>query len=188
MAIYHANIKTISRSKGHSSIAAAAYRAGLLLSDERTGQRHDYRRRDGVVETRCMAPVGSPAWAVDPHQLWAEAERAERRKDSTVAREFEFALPHELDEDQRSSLATDVTRALVERYGFAAQASIHSPGSKGGLNHHVHILATTRRIGPRWPHRQDPRAGRRAYRSGRGGVGASPGRLERECAPRGGRH
>ncbi len=148
MAIYHANIKTISRSKGHSSIAAAAYRAGLLLSDERTGQRHDYRRRDGVVETRCMAPVGSPAWAVDPHQLWAEAERAERRKDSTVAREFEFALPHELDEDQRSSLATDVTRALVERYGFAAQASIHSPGSKGGLNHHVHILATTRRIGP----------------------------------------
>jgi len=148
MAIYHANIKTISRSKGHSSIAAAAYRAGLLLSDERTGQRHDYRRRDGVVETRCMAPVGSPAWALDPHQLWVEAERAERRKDSTVAREFEFALPHELDEDQRSSLATDVTRALVERYGFAAQASIHSPGSKGGLNHHVHILATTRRIGP----------------------------------------
>ncbi|MXV05901.1 MULTISPECIES: MobA/MobL family protein [unclassified Xanthomonas] len=148
MAIYHANIKTFSRAKGHSSIAAAAYRAGLLLEDEKTGQRHDYRRRDGVVETRCIAPEHAPDWAVIPAQLWPAAEAAERRKDATVAREFEFALPHELDEAQRSALAVEVTRALVGRYGFAAQASIHSPGSRDGLNYHVHVLATTRRIGP----------------------------------------
>jgi len=58
MAIYHANVKTFSRAKGHSSIAAAAYRAGLLLEDAITGMRHDYRRRDGVVETLCIAPEG----------------------------------------------------------------------------------------------------------------------------------
>ncbi|MBO9834667.1 MobA/MobL family protein [Xanthomonas phaseoli] len=148
MAIYHANVKTFSRAKGHSSIAAAAYRAGLLLEDEKTGQRHDYRRRDGVVETRCIAPEDAPDWALVPAQLWPAAEAAERRKDSTVAREFEFALPHELDDLQRSDLAVEVTRALVSRYGFAAQASIHSPGSKDGLNWHVHVLATTRRMGP----------------------------------------
>jgi len=148
MAIYHANVKTFSRAKGHSSIAAAAYRAGLLLEDERTGQRHDYRRRDGVVETRCVIPDGAPDWALIPASLWTQAEAAERRKDSTIAREFEFALPHELDDEQRSALAGEVTRALVDRYGFAAQASIHSPGSKDGLNWHVHVLATTRRLGP----------------------------------------
>jgi len=148
MAIYHANVKTFSRAKGHSSIAAAAYRAGLLLEDERTGQRHDYRRRDGVVETRCVIPDGAPDWALIPAALWTQAEAAERRKDSTIAREFEFALPHELSDEQRSALAAEVTRALVDRYGFAAQASIHSPGSKGGLNWHVHVLATTRRLGP----------------------------------------
>ncbi|MBN6100568.1 MobA/MobL family protein [Xanthomonas sp. CFBP 8703] len=148
MAIYHANIKTFSRAKGHSSIAAAAYRAGLLLEDEKTGQRHDYRRRDGVVETRCIAPEDAPDWAFVPAQLWPAVEAAERRKDATVAREFEFALPHELNEAQRSALAMEVTRALVGRYGFAAQASIHSPGSKDGLNWHVHVLTTTRRIGP----------------------------------------
>ncbi|MEA9878656.1 MobA/MobL family protein, partial [Xanthomonas campestris] len=145
---YHANVKTFSRAKGHSSIAAAAYRAGLLLEDAITGMRHDYRRRDGVVETRCIAPEGAPDWALVPAQLWPAAEAAERRKDSTVAREFEFALPHELDDFQRSDLAVEVTRALVGRYGFAAQASIHSPGSKDGLNWHVHVLATTRRMGP----------------------------------------
>ncbi|MCC5043761.1 MULTISPECIES: MobA/MobL family protein [Xanthomonas] len=148
MAIYHANVKTFSRAKGHSSIAAAAYRAGLLLEDAITGLRHDYRRRDGVVETRCIAPEDAPDWALVPAELWPAAEAAERRKDSTVAREFEFALPHELDDLQRSDLAVEVTRALVGRYGFAAQASIHSPGSKDGLNWHVHVLATTRRMGP----------------------------------------
>ncbi|MFW3175376.1 plasmid mobilization protein [Xanthomonas phaseoli] len=148
MAIYHANLKTFSRAKGHSSVAAAAYRAGLLLADERTGTRHDYRRRDGVVETRIIAPEHAPDWALVPAELWTAAEAAERRKDATVAREFEFALPHELDDGQRSALAVEVTRALVNRYGFAAQASIHSPGTKDGLNYHVHVLATTRRVGP----------------------------------------
>jgi MobA/MobL family len=145
MAIYHTRIKTFSRAKEHSSIAAAAYRAGLLLIDER-GTRHDYRRRGGVVETRCVAPDEAPDWAFVPSQLWVAAEAAERRKDATVAREFEIALPHELNDAQRSELVSALARALVERYGFAVQASIHEPDSPGGLNYHAHILATTRRI------------------------------------------
>lgn len=146
MAIYHARVKTFSRAKGHSSVAAAAYRAGLLLVDEKTGARHDYRRRGGVVETRCVVPTHAPDWSMVPAQLWSAAEQAERRKDATVAREFELALPHELSDDQRSALAAEITRALVDRYQFAAQASLHSPDAKGGLNWHLHVLATTRRL------------------------------------------
>lgn len=146
MAIYHSRVKTFSRGKGHSSVAAAAYRAGLLLMDERTGQRHDYRRRGGVVETRCVVPEDAPDWSVIPAQLWVAAEQAERRKDATVAREFEIALPHELTDEQRAALAWELTSALVDRYRFAAQASIHSPDGKEGLNWHLHILVTTRRI------------------------------------------
>ncbi|MEN5062397.1 MobA/MobL family protein [Luteimonas sp. TWI1416] len=146
MAIYHARVKTFSRAKGHSSLAAAAYRAGLLILDEITGTRHDYRRRGGVVETRCVVPDDAPEWALTPTELWPAAERAERRKDATVAREFEVALPHELTDEQRSDLAGEITRALVERYRFAAQVSIHSPDAKDGLNWHAHVLATTRRI------------------------------------------
>ncbi|XYU40777.1 MobA/MobL family protein [Stenotrophomonas muris] len=114
--------------------------------DERTGKRHDYRRRGGVVETRCVVPEDAPDWSVIPAQLWVAAEQAERRKDATVAREFEIALPHELTDDQRAALAWELTSALVDRYRFAAQASIHSPDGKDGLNWHLHILVTTRRI------------------------------------------
>jgi len=146
MAIYHTRVKTFSRAKGHSAVAAAAYRAGLSLVDERTGARHDYSRRGGVVESRWVVPLKAPDWSLDAAKLWQAAEAAERRKDATVAREFEIALPHELDAPQRSALTADIARALVDRYGFAVQASIHAPGSKDGLNWHVHILATTRRL------------------------------------------
>jgi len=146
MAIYHTRVKTFSRAQGHASTAAAAYRAGLLIIDERTGLRHDYRRRGGVVETRCLAPDNAPDWAFDPRQLWPAAEASERRKDATVAREFEVALPHELSNEQRSDLTAEISRCLVQRYRFAVQASIHEPQTADGLNYHVHILATTRRM------------------------------------------
>lgn len=146
MAIYHTRVKTFSRAQGHASTAAAAYRAGLLIIDERTGLRHDYRRRGGVVETRCLAPDEAPDWAFDPRQLWPAAEASERRKDATVAREFEVALPHELSNEQRSDLAAEISRCLVQRYRFAVQSSIHEPQTADGLNYHVHILATTRRV------------------------------------------
>lgn len=60
MAIYHSRVKVFSRSRGDSAVAAAAYRAGLLLIDHLTGQRHDYRRRGGVVETICLVPRTRP--------------------------------------------------------------------------------------------------------------------------------
>ncbi|KGT85666.1 plasmid mobilization protein, partial [Xanthomonas vasicola] len=148
MAIYHSRVKVFSRSRGDSAVAAAAYRAGLLLIDHLTGQRHDYRRRSGVVETICLVPQDAPDWALIPGELWPKAEAAENRKNSVVAREFEVALPHELNDEQRSELAVAIGQALVARYGFALQASIHSPGSRDGLNHHVHLLATTRRLAP----------------------------------------
>ncbi|KRG42564.1 MobA/MobL family protein [Stenotrophomonas geniculata] len=148
MAIFHTAVKTFSRGKGQSAVAAAAYRGGLLLSDVITGQQHDYRRRSGVVETFCLAPSDAPDWALVPGELWAVAEAAERRKDATVAREFELSLPHELSDEQRAQLAFAIAEALVDRYQFAVQASIHSPGTPDGLNHHVHLLASTRRIGP----------------------------------------
>lgn len=148
MAIYHTRVKTFSRANGHTSTAAAAYRAGLLIVDERTGITHDYRRRGGVVETRCFAPLDSPEWALDPYTLWSLSEAREGRKDSTVAREFEVSLPHELTDDQRSDLVADICRELVDRYRFAVQASIHSPPDDKGLNFHAHILATTRRMRP----------------------------------------
>ncbi|MFS8372231.1 MobA/MobL family protein [Xanthomonas campestris] len=146
MAIYHTRIKTYSRSKGHSAIAAAAYRGGYLLTDPKSDARHDYRGRAGIIQSRCMAPTGSPAWADDPQALWSAAEAAERRCNSTVCRDFAIALPHELDDPKRWDLTLDIAHRLIERYGFALQASHHRPTKDDPRYFYAHLLATTRRM------------------------------------------
>jgi hypothetical protein len=102
-----------------------------------------------VVASGTLAPAGSPEWAHDPARLWNAAEAAETRKNSVVAREFLVSLPHELTDDQRADLARDLTAHLVGRFGFAAMLAIHAPDKNADeRNHHVHILATTRRMEP----------------------------------------
>lgn len=149
MAIYHLSVKTISRSAGRSATAAAAYRAGVEITDERTGEIHDYTRKGGVESAALILPDNAPEWARDRARLWNAAEQAEKRKNSTVAREFEIALPAELSPAEREKLAHDFARELVKRHGVAADVAIHAPGKKGdNRNHHAHILLSTRRLGP----------------------------------------
>jgi len=147
MAIYHLSVKTVSRSAGRSSTGAAAYRAAAKIVDERTGLVFDYTGKSGVVSCDLVLPEGAPVWAADRSALWNAAEHAETRKNSTVAREFEVALPFELSAAARRRLALDLAQEIVQRHGCAAEVAIHLPG-KGGdnRNHHAHILLTTRRL------------------------------------------
>lgn len=145
MAIYHLSTKPISRSAGRSATAAAAYRAGDRITDERTGEIHDYTRKRGVKFAEIVAPAG--VGDLDREALWNAAELAEKRRDARVAREFEIALPEELPATERRRIAVEFARELVDRYGVAADVAIHAP-SRGGdeRNHHVHILCTTRKV------------------------------------------
>lgn len=143
------NVKTISRSAGRSATAAAAYRAGVEIADERTGEVHDYTRKRGVEVSELVLPAGAPDWARDRAALWNAAEQAENRKNSTVAREIVVALPAELNPQQRADLARTLAAELVERHGCAVDLAIHAPGAKGDdRNHHAHLLMTTRRLEP----------------------------------------
>ncbi|MGX5730926.1 MobA/MobL family protein [Pseudoxanthomonas beigongshangi] len=148
VAIYSVQVKSLSRGKGDSATAAAAYRAGLCLDDP-SGACHDYSKKAGVLSVDMLAPEGAPAWATDPRLLWAKVEGHETRKNARVAREVLVALPHELDPEQRRGLAKDLGQLLVERYGVAAQVALHAP-DKGGdnRNFHAHILITPRQVGP----------------------------------------
>lgn len=148
MAIFHLSVSTISRAKNRSATAAAAYRAGVRIEDQRTGEVHDYTRKRGVVYADVVLPADAPEWAADRAVLWNAAELAETRKNSTVAREFEIALPEELSPTERQRLARDLAREIVERHGCAADVAIHAPSRNGDdRNYHAHILLSTRRIG-----------------------------------------
>ncbi|RFC61854.1 Ti-type conjugative transfer relaxase TraA [Fulvimarina endophytica] len=150
MAIYHASMKPIARSGGRSAVAAAAYRTGERLTNQRDGLTHDFTRKQGIAHAEIVLPDGADAdWAFDRSALWNAAEAAENRKDARVAREFEIALPHELDADQRIDLTRSFAADLANRYGTAVDCAIHEPhGDVDVRNHHAHLMMTTRSVGP----------------------------------------
>jgi len=149
MAIYHLTVKCMSRAHGQSATVAAAYRSALKIRDERTGELHDYSRKGGVLHRELVVPPGAPDWARQRERLWNAAEAAETRKNSTVAREFEIALPSELKAQERARLAVDFARAIVDKHRCAVDVSVHRPGRGGDTrNHHAHLLCTTRRLTP----------------------------------------
>lgn len=142
MAIYHLSVKPVQRSKGRSATAAAAYRAGEKVTDERTGEEHDYGRKKGILYKEIITPDGSD---ITREKLWNMAEAAEKRKDGTTAREYEIALPSELPEKARIELAREFARKLARVQGVAVDICIHAPSLDGdSRNLHAHLLATTR--------------------------------------------
>jgi hypothetical protein len=146
---YHCSVKPVSRSAGRSVVAAAAYRLGERLHDQTYDVTHDYTRKRGVEASFTVTPEGSPAWAHDPEQLWNAAEAAEKRRNSTLAREVELALPSFLSAEERQGIVEDFAAELVERYGVAVSVALHEPGKNGDdRNYHAHILFTTREMTP----------------------------------------
>ena len=63
MASFHFSAKIVSRAKGQSAVAKAAYNARAELINEETGQSHDYARADGLMFEGIFAPKDAPAWA-----------------------------------------------------------------------------------------------------------------------------
>ena len=146
MAIFHFSVKAISRSAGRSATAAAAYRAGEKIVDERTGEIHDYTRKAGVIESGIVVPASS-TWRPTRTELWNAVELAEKRKDSCVAREHVVALPSELTPEQRLKLVRSYAQDLAQRHRLAVDYALHEPSKEGDdRNYHAHILCTTRKV------------------------------------------
>ena len=162
MAIYHLSAKIIGRQGGRraetraqsgrvrtsatNAVAAAAYRSGDELHDERTGSTYQYARAERVMHAEIVAPADAPEWARDRGQLWNSVEANERRKDAQLAREIEVALPQELNLDQQRELLRDWVSREFTSAGAVADFAIHHDSD--GKNPHAHIMTTMRGIGP----------------------------------------
>lgn len=155
MAIFHLDIKPVARSTGRTATAAAAYRAGERLRDERTGALYNHSRRDDVLHKEIFLPSkldrsdAGMEWARDRSTLWNTAEKAEHQSNSRVAREYLVALPPELSAERRVTLARTFSREIADRYNIAVDLAIHAPRPEGDpRNFHAHLLATTREVTP----------------------------------------
>jgi hypothetical protein len=147
VAIFYSRMSTVCRSKGHSAVAAAAYRAGARLVDERAASTHDFTKRRGVLSSTMLAPTKA-RWALDVEKVWARAEHIEVRRNARTARELVVALPAELTDQENVALAQQLGQDLVDAYGVAVLVAVHEPDAHGDArNAHVHLLMSTRVAG-----------------------------------------
>ncbi len=157
MAIYHFTAKIIKRSEGRSVVKAAAYRHATKMFDEYLGETHNYSNKQNVIHCEVMVPESAPDWAkslssssendrekthLASETLWNKVELFEKRKDSQLAREFEFSLPIELNEDQNLALARSFIKDQFVQKGMIADFAIH--WEEG--NPHVHVMLSMREL------------------------------------------
>jgi Ti-type conjugative transfer relaxase TraA len=147
VAIYHFSAKVISRARGSSVVASAAYRAAERLEDHRLGRAHDFTNKPGVIHSEIMAPEGSPERWQDRETLWNEVEAGEKRKDAQLAREVEFAIPREMSQAQGVALARDfVQHEFVDR-GMVADLNVHwDVAPDGSPKPHAHVMLSMREV------------------------------------------
>jgi Ti-type conjugative transfer relaxase TraA len=147
MAIFHFSAKVIGRSSGRSSVAAAAYRAGERLHDERIDRDHDFTSKAGVVHSEVLLPEGASPELADRERLWNAVEKAEKRKDAQLAREVEFALPRELSQEDAIELAREFVEAEFVAEGMIADLNVHwDIGKDGEVKPHAHVMLTMREV------------------------------------------
>ncbi|RJX66081.1 Ti-type conjugative transfer relaxase TraA [Tsuneonella suprasediminis] len=147
MAIFHFSAKVIGRSSGRSAVAAAAYRAGERLHDERIDRTHDFTNKAGVLHSEVMLPRGAPEAFADRATLWNAVEAAEKRKDAQLSREVEFALPSELSKKDNIRLAREFVKAEFVEKGMIADLNVHwDIGEDGKAKPHAHVMLTMREV------------------------------------------
>ena len=141
IAIYHCSIKIVSRGKGKSAVAAAAYRSGEKLTNEWDGLTHDYTKKGGVVHSEILLPAHAPPAFSDRSTLWNSVELSEKSNNAQLAREVEIALPVELSREEQTRLVREYCSSQFVSKGMIADFNLHDTG---GGNPHAHILLTMR--------------------------------------------
>ena len=143
MAIYHFSVKVVSRGAGQSAVASAAYQSGETLYSKIDEETKNYPNEERVDHTSILAPEKTPEWVSNRGALWNQAELAEMRKDSQLARKIIMALPRELTPDQNIELTESFCRSHFVQQGMISDIACHDLKSE---NPHAHIMLTTREV------------------------------------------
>ena len=145
LAIFHCQIKIISRGKGKTATAAAAYRSGTKIVDDEFGETHDYTRKGGVAFSEILLCANAPSKYSERQILWNEVQKIEKQKNAQLCREIEVALPIEFSRNEQIEVVREYIKKNFTDKGMIADWSLHD---KSDGNPHAHILLTMRPLKP----------------------------------------
>ena len=141
---FHFNISIISRGKGKSAVASAAYISCEKLTNEWDGVTHDYHNKKGLEDKEIFLPENAPKEFLDRSTLWNSVELNEKAINSQLARNFIIALPKELSLEENKELIREFIQENFVSKGMIADLAIHQGNDEGNGNIHAHIMTTVR--------------------------------------------
>lgn len=150
MSNFHLEIINLSRIKGRSITKAVNYISGERLRDNYKDITY-YNRRQDILYYAIFLPENAPPYFHNLQNLCDEIDKAEKRYDARTAREFIGSLPNELPICELIRIVTEYISDNFVEHGLCAIAAIHEGKNEAEPtknNPHVHILVSTRTVGP----------------------------------------
>ena len=124
----------MTRSKGRSAVAAAAYQAGEKLYSEYDGEWKSGDHAERVVFKNILLPPNAPKAYADRQTLWNAVDASESRENAQTARRFIISLPKELSIEDNISLIQDYCQAQFVDRGMIADIALHDKGEQMHLS------------------------------------------------------
>ena len=143
---FHFSVNIISRGKGKSAVASAAYISGEKIKNEWDGVTHDYTKKHGVISKEIYLPDHAPKEYKDRKTLWNSVELFEKNSNSQLARNFIISLPKELSIEENKKMIEEYVQNNFVKEGMIVDLAIHDESRDGNQNIHAHIMTIVRPI------------------------------------------
>lgn len=145
MALYHFHVSRVLRSRGQSSVEAAAYRAGERLEDHYYGKIADYTAKGGVICAEIMAPDYVPESFHNREYLWNAVEEVEKHPKAQLAYSFDIALQNEFTIEENIAIARQFVMENLVAKGMIVDMAVHDPDKGEWIpNPHIHVMCPVR--------------------------------------------
>lgn len=143
---FHFSVNIISRGKGKSAVASAAYISGEKIKNEWDGVTHDYTKKQGVISKEIFLPDHAPEEYKDRKTLWNSVELFEKNSNAQLARNFIISLPKELSIEENKNMIEEYIQTNFVKEGMIVDLAIHDESREGNKNIHAHIMTIVRPI------------------------------------------
>ena len=143
---FHFSVNIISRGKGKSAVASAAYISGEKIKNEWDGVTHDYTRKEKVLVKNIILPDHAPEEYKDRKTLWNSVELFEKNSNAQLARQFIIGLPKELTLSENKNLVERFIKENLTSQGMIVDYAIHDESQDKNGNIHCHIMTIMRPI------------------------------------------
>ena len=143
---FHFSVNIISRGKGKSAVASAAYISGEKIKNEWDGVTHDYTRKQGGISKEIFLPDHAPKEYKDRKTLWNSVELFEKNSNAQLARNFIISLPKELSIEENKKMIEEYIQTNFVKEGMIVDLAIHDESREGNQNIHAHIMTIVRPI------------------------------------------